>query len=303
MLTVPNFERLKIFHLVYLNKSIQKAADVLNVTRSAVSQSLKALEGELGTGLFIRDSKKFQATPQAEELFRTIDPFISELHATLQNLESGKRVPRGHLRIGAPLDFGSSHLTQIIGRFREKHPSVTFELCLAIPVKQLEMLARGELEMAFIDNGDLLADRFPVTIQTVMREEFVLAASEKVYQQWNLKSGLETVLSEVPIVDYVPHAPVMRMWLKNQLGKKSPDLKVVYSAESVQAVLHAISSHIGIGVVPRRLLVGEFSHLKLIGKADRKSFINEIMLARQQGRKPSAKESEFIRFYKEQSQS
>src|SRR4051794_12486476 len=112
MLTLPNFERLKIFHLVYLNRSIQKASDLLHVTRSAVSQSLKGLEEEIGSTLFIRHSKKFQPTSQAEELFKAIDPFVSELHGALLRVEEGIKTPVGVLRIGAPTDLGSGMLTR-----------------------------------------------------------------------------------------------------------------------------------------------------------------------------------------------
>jgi len=297
MLTIPNFERLKIFHIVYLNKSIQKAADVLNVTRSAVSQSLKSLEEEIGVTLFIRDSKKFQATPQAEELFKTLHPFIGELQATLKSLDSGKKVPTGHLRIGAPMDFGSHHLTKVIGKFREKFPNVTFEVTLAVPIKQLEMLCQGDLDLAFIDNGDIHKEKYPVTIQSILKEEFVLAASEKTYKTWGLKDSTFQNTSRVPIADYVAHGPVIRMWFKHHYGKTPSELNIAYSAESVRAVLTAIASDIGVGVIPLHLLTGEFSDLKVISTT-KKPFINEIMLARQQGRPTTAKESEFIKFYK-----
>jgi len=298
MLTIPNFERLKIFHIVYLNKSIQKAADVLNVTRSAVSQSLKALESEIGVILFIRDSKKFQATAQAEALFQAIHPFVSELHATLQSLETGRKIPAGHLKIGAPMDFGSTHLTQLIGRFHRKFPDVTFDLQLAVPIKQLEMLGRGELDLAFIDNGDIHAQRYPVTIQSIQKEEFVMVASNKNYKAWNLKDSSDANLRRLPFVDYVAHAPVVRMWMKYHFGKNPSDLNVVFSAESVRAVLTAVASDIGMGVVPLHLVAGEFQDLKVL-QTLKKPFVNEIMLARQQGRKPSAKEQAFIHFYKE----
>jgi DNA-binding transcriptional LysR family regulator len=297
---MPNFERLKIFHSVYLNSSIQKAADGLNVTRSAVSQSLKALEEELGMVLFIRDSKKFQATSQGEELFKTLNPFVSELQATLQNLESGKKNPSGVLRIGAPMDFGASALTKIIGQFRGKFPAVSFELHLAVPVKQLEMLCRGELDLAFIDNGDIHAAKYPVTIQTVVKEEFVLAASEKNYKKFQLKEASFAKLIRCPVVDYVTHGPVMRMWLKHHFGRTPSELLMAFSAESVRAVLNAIAADVGVGVVPKHLVTKEFKELKIIPTA-KKPFVNEIMLARQQGKSATAKEQEFIKFYKEKS--
>ena len=122
MLTLPNFERLKVFHSVYGARGIQRAAELLHVTRSAISQSLKSLEDELGTVLFVRDARRFQPTPEADELFRAVDPFIHNLRATLEK----RAEPGGHLRIGAPMDFGSDRLTGLMARFRRRHPSVTF---------------------------------------------------------------------------------------------------------------------------------------------------------------------------------
>lgn len=297
MLTLPNFERLKVFHIVYLNKSIQKASDVLNITRSAVSQSLKNLESELGSTLFLRNSKRFQATSQADDLFRAIDPFISELHSTLQNMESGKKVPVGHLKIGAPLDFGSGRLTQVIGKFVKMFPGVTFELFLAIPLKQLDALCRGEIDIAFIDNGDVHAQQYPVTIQSAAKEEFVLASTERNTKIFGLEDAHYSQLAKANFVDYLSHSPVTRMWFKHHFGKIPANLNVAYSAESVRAVLNAIHADVGIGVVPRQLLVGEHKGLLVI-EGPRRALVNQMMIARQEGKHLTAKEREFIKFFR-----
>lgn len=297
MLTLPNFERLKVFHIIYLNKSILKAAEALNVTRSAVSQSLKGLETELGLPLFIRDSKKFQPTPEADHLFQTVHPLVTELHSALQHLESGVKSPVGPLRIGAPMDLGSGRLTQIIGQFRKKFPQVTFELTLAVPIRQLDLLCEGKLDFALIDNGDIHAENYPVSIQTAMKEEFVMVSSEKLWKEFKLQSPSFSSLVEVPIVDYLPHAPVARMWLKHHFSKAPVQLKVAYSAESVRAILNAIACSIGIGVVPSHMLVEDLRHLRVL-ETTKKPFINHIMIARQQGKKASFRESEFIKFFR-----
>lgn len=295
MLTLPNFERLKIFHLVYLNKSIQKAADLLNVTRSAVSQSLKKLEDEIGIKLFVRDAKNFKATAEGEDLFRTIDPFVSDLNLALEKLESGLKTPTGLIRIGAPMDLGSNQLTRSIGRFRKIYPAIQFELHLAVPIKQLEMLTEGKLDIAFIDNGDIHASNFPVSIQPYMKEEFVLAASKALFKSYKLNEIKYDFLATMPFIDYLPHAPVIRMWFKHHFAKEPTNLNTVFSAESVRAVLNAIASDVGIGVVPQQLISGEYCDLKVI-ETSRGRFVNEIVIARRLGRKPNFREKEFIQF-------
>jgi len=297
MLTIPDLNRLKVFYVVYANKSIVRAANVLNVTRSAVSQSLKALEEEVHATLFVRDSKKMQATPAAESLFKLMGPFFQELESTLQNIETGRKHPTGHLRIGAPLDFGSDHLTEIIGKFRHAHPSVTFDLFLGVPVKQLELLSEGKLDIAFIDNGDVFSKSYPISVETVQREEFVLVSSSKFYSE-NIKGDRSLgKLQGLPIVDYLAHAPVARMWFKHHFNKSITDLSVVYSAESVRGVLKAISLGMGIGVVPAHLVQSAKGQFKIVS-TEKKELINQITLALPLSKKLTLTEKTFISFYK-----
>lgn len=298
MLTIPDLNRLKTFYVVYMNKSIVRAANVLNVTRSAVSQSLKALEEEIHAPLFIRDSKKVQATPAAESLFKLMGPFFQELESALHHIETGRKHPTGHLRIGAPLDFGSGHLTEAIAKFRNQYPTVSFEVVLGVPVKQLDLLAEGKLDLAFIDNGDLFAKSYPISIETVEREEFVLVASSKFYSEKIRSSHSLSILQRLPVVDYLPHAPVIRMWFRHHFGKSISDLNVVYSAESVRAVTKAISMGLGIGVVPVHLAqTGKGERLKVIS-THKKEFINQITLALPLSKKLTYTEKAFISFYK-----
>lgn len=80
-----------------------------------------------------------------------------------------------------------------------------------MPIKQLDLLCEGKLDLAFIDNGDIHAEKYPVSIQTVMREEFVLASSEKLFKELKLQNFSLQSAAEIPVVDYLNHAPVMRM--------------------------------------------------------------------------------------------
>jgi DNA-binding transcriptional LysR family regulator len=106
-------------------------------------------------------------------------------------------------------------------------------------------------------------------------------------------------LQTTPLVDYLPHSPVARMWFKHHFGKLPTHLEVAYSAESVRAVLTAIANDIGIGVVPKHLLTGEFKTLRVI-ETKKRPFVNLIVIARRIGAQPTARESEFLRFYRKE---
>lgn len=82
--------------------------------------------------------------------------------------------------------------------------------------------------------------------------------------------------------------------------RKDPiHLRTVFCAEGARSALNAIAADIGIGVVPERLLTGEFEDLKIIETA-RDRFINQIAIARRLGQRPNFREKEFLRFCREE---
>jgi DNA-binding transcriptional LysR family regulator len=301
MLTLPDLNRIKVFYVVYKTGNLVKAGEALQITRSAVSQSLKALEAELATRLFLRDSKKVLATEPGELLYRSLEPFFTELEATLRALDTGKREAAGLLRIGAPQDFGSSHLTAAIVAFHKKHPRITFELMLATPVRLLEQLSAGRLDLAFVDNADVHAKSYPVSVVTVMNEKFVPVCSRGYFERRvkRLSPGPDE-LKDLEFVDYLGHAPVTKLWLKHQFGKIAPTVRVSFAAESVRALVRAAEGGLGVAVLPEQLVEGALKtgRLKRL-HPDGRALVNQIALARRLERPVSAREKEFVEFYRE----
>lgn len=300
MLNIPDLNRMKIFHSVYAMRNLAKAADALHITRSAVSQSLKLLEDELQSKLFIRNSKMVIPTEPAHLLFRSIDPFLSDMQQIVQQIENGKAHPIGHLRIGAPQDFGSTHLTESIVQFRKLNPQVTFELILATPMRLLEQLCSGVIDLAFVDNGDFHAKNFPVSLSVVMKEELVLTCSKKYFDLYVRKLPAHfSDLKNLDFIDYFQHGPVVKMWIKHHFKKNISNLRVVFSAESVRALIKATQGGLGLSVLPKHMIQEELKsgHLKMISVSERE-LINQITLIRHIEKPLTAKEKSFIEFYK-----
>ena len=117
---LPDFNRLHIFYRVFRASSIARASRELFVTQSAVSQSLKKLEQELGINLFHRLPKKLVPTPAAQRLFHSVNSFFSTLDGDLKSIFSLETTPRGLLRIGAPPVFGAGSFFPASSRHLEK---------------------------------------------------------------------------------------------------------------------------------------------------------------------------------------
>ncbi|MEL6683077.1 MAG: LysR family transcriptional regulator [Pseudomonadota bacterium] len=118
-MSILNLHHLRLFRAVARDGTLTGAAWVLNISQSAVSTQIKALEAALGHNLFERRGRRLIlseagriALDHAEEIFRTAD----NLTATLKQAEAKRRV----LRIGAlatlSRNFQMSFLQPLIGR-------------------------------------------------------------------------------------------------------------------------------------------------------------------------------------------
>ncbi|NLO91760.1 MAG: LysR family transcriptional regulator [Elusimicrobia bacterium] len=294
-----DLNRLKTFYAVYRRKSVSAAAVELYVTQSAASQSLSRLEKELHTPLFLRAGRKLLPTPAADSLYELVHPFFLSLEHGLAGLEKRAAAPSGVLRIGAPVEFGSRHLVRLCADFRRKYPEVSFALSFGQTAELLSALSAGKLDFAFADifkSGRGYSREFSIfTIKLVAQEELALACSAA-YAKACLrgKAGPRELLG-LSFIDYNPHAPALNGWFEHHYGMPHPRPQLALSVESVQALISAIESGMGLGVVPRHLIAPGIASGRLVEVRGRGApLLNSISLLRLKDGAPGAAEKAFL---------
>ena len=85
-----DWDKLRIFHAAAQAGSFTHAGENLNMSQSAVSRQVSALEQDLGVPLFHRHARGLILTEQGDQLFRTA-------HDVLMKLEGGQLAP-GRIR-------------------------------------------------------------------------------------------------------------------------------------------------------------------------------------------------------------
>lgn len=108
--------------------SINKAAESIGYTQSGLSYMLNKLEDELGVKLLKRSHAGIMLTPEGEELFPVIREITEKEKEMEQKLERIKRRECEVIRIGTYSGLMISWLPAIINRYKERHPSVRFEI-------------------------------------------------------------------------------------------------------------------------------------------------------------------------------
>src|ERR671936_3193593 len=96
-----NPQRLRVFREVAHQGSFSAAADSLSYTQSAVSQSVAALEAELGVALLERDRRGVRPTAAGATLIGHADGIIARLEAAEEEIAAIAGLRAGRLRIAS----------------------------------------------------------------------------------------------------------------------------------------------------------------------------------------------------------
>lgn len=108
--------------------SITKAAEQLNIAKSAVSRRLKELETRLGSQLISRTTRQSNLTQAGEQYYQRVSNILNEVDALNEASSGAPTRIEGTLKMTAPLSFGLLHLKDVIDEYANQHPNLNFEL-------------------------------------------------------------------------------------------------------------------------------------------------------------------------------
>lgn len=125
-----------------------RTAEMLRLTPSRVSQSLRALEHKLGAQLVHRTSRRVQLTPFGDRFLRGVRPVLEQLDGVLEESNAAARRFEGTLRLGLLSGpAGGPHLVEIIQAFGAVHPECTVEVVQLPWDDPLGRLRENEVEL------------------------------------------------------------------------------------------------------------------------------------------------------------
>jgi LysR family glycine cleavage system transcriptional activator len=140
---MPSLNGLRAFEVTARHLSMKRAAEELCVTRSAVSQLLKSLEGELGISLFRRDNRAIALTEAGEALLPPVRNAFRLMADAADRVRGDTH--GGLLTIGVTAFFAESWLVPRLGDFHARHPDIDLRI---IASTTLANLSTGEADVA-----------------------------------------------------------------------------------------------------------------------------------------------------------
>lgn len=127
---MSSFELIRLFLAVAQHRSFTQAARALDVSPTAVSKGVRALERQHGVVLFARTTRSVALTDAGASLLALLKPAVGQIEDAFVDLARFRNRPAGRLRLTAPRSLGYLVTRLLVPRMRAAYPDITFELSL-----------------------------------------------------------------------------------------------------------------------------------------------------------------------------
>ena len=244
-----DWDKLRVFHAVAEAGSFTHASETLNLSQSAVSRQISALEEALGVSLFHRHARGLIPTEQGDLLYKTVHDVFAKLNNVESLLTETKENAEGTLRVTTSVGFGSVWLTGRLKEFIRSYPAI--EVTLRLDDQELD-LAMREADVAIRFNE-------PKQPDLVQRHMGSLRSNLYASPEYLKERGLPRTLAELNNHDVVLFGegvvPVASVhWLADILHKNKIASRSVLRVNNLYGIYRAVKAGIGIGPLPEYFL-------------------------------------------------
>lgn len=220
---------LNTFVKVAETRNFTLAGRQIHRSQSAVSMQIKRLTETIGKPLIQMEGKQVQLSPTGELVLEHALKIL-KVHDTAMTAISQSEL-KGRVRLGAPEDYCSLFVPQILAGFARDYPDI-----------RVDVICRSSSQLY----GDLLQGKLDLAVCTALGVE-----GEKIFQEpvvWvtNEKAGI-TENDSLPLAVY-NHGCIYRKWATEALEKNNRPFHVAYMSPSISGILAAVRS--GLAVAP-----------------------------------------------------
>jgi DNA-binding transcriptional LysR family regulator len=248
-----DLNKLKCFQAVAEKGGLQEGAKYLNLTPSAVYQSIKKLEDELQFHLFFRTGKKYVLTDEGRAIRELYERFLWDLSEYFDKSRSTGKTVEGEIKVGLPLNFSKSVFIPLMKKFQEDHPRVRFQLTIAETKRLVELISAFELDFAITDDAipqDVLSK---ISKKEVFKEELVMVCSKQFLKSHTKNMSSIKLMKDLQHIDYSSNLPLIQRWYKLQY-KRQVKISDFHIIDNVETMVAALREGLGLGIIPKSLL-------------------------------------------------
>ena len=244
---IVDWDRLRLFHAVVEAGSFTKAGRKLQLSQSAVSRQICALEESLTVPLFYRHARGLVLTEQGEGFFRAVQEMDNQLAGALSRITESRAQAEGPLKITTTVTFGSSWLTSRISRFHQQFPDIAVSLIL-IDSPELDLFSRqADVAIRFAEQTNS-----KVIQRKLMSIRYHLFASREYVRKRGTPQNVQELDNhELIVYGDELDAPLKNLdWILEVGAKPGAARTAALRVNSVYGIYRAVKSGLGIAALP-----------------------------------------------------
>ena len=292
-----NLEYYRTFFITANFLNFTKAAEQLCLTQSAVSQTIKKLESELGCTLFLRRPSGLRLTEEGDILYNHVKKAFEELQTGEYQILKLGDFKTGSLRVGATETTIRFFLAPLIHKFKKEFPNIHISFIGSTTQDTCKKLSNGDIEFAFLISPIPAEYHFELIKIRTLQDVFCAG------KDFNIDFSKEYTPSEIieyPLVSISSDNSV-RGYIDKWFMKYNIIFTPEYTVKSTGLVLPLIQNNLGIGILPFDYISEDIRQGKMIQiKMTDLPPSRDIYIATNPLTAPSAIGQEFYKFAKEQ---
>ncbi|MGT2887334.1 LysR family transcriptional regulator [Streptococcus didelphis] len=243
-----DIRQLNYFIAIAETKNYSHAAKSLFVTQPTLSQSIKKLEAELNTSLFMQNGRQLQLTEAGDILYQRGKHLIKDFDSILREIQQLNQPKKEVIRVGLTSLFAIQFMKEI-STFMATHSKVEVSLIQDGSRKLQDYLAKGEIDIGLLSFPSIRKDITIEPLQTstkgykvsiVMPKNHFLAS----YNSIKLKQLKDTHIASLD-ESYM---------LGEMLPRRSRSLgfepKIVFKHNDWEVLLHSLKSLDAVTILP-----------------------------------------------------
>ena len=247
-----HIQNFKTFCDLVETKSFSKAARLNQVTQSAVSQQLKAMEVHYDMLIIDRNQKKFRLTPQGTALYSTFKEILSLYEKLNCEIQEMRNIVSGTIQISTVNSIGLHELPPYLKSFIKELPSVNARVEHRRANLVYEDVLHGTADIGLV--------AFPVNHKELTTIEFAqdeLVVAMNPEHPLAKKNNLTIKdLSGKDFISFEKDIPT-RKATDEILSNAGVEISIVMEFDNVETVKRALEINAGIAILPRNTVTNE----------------------------------------------
>ena len=254
-----HIQNFKTFCDLVETQSFSKAARLNEVTQSAVSQQLKAMEGYYDMLIIDRNQKKFRLTQQGTALYATFKEILNLYEKLDCEIQEMRNVISGTINISTVNSIGLHELPPYLKSFMKDFPSVNTRVEYRRANLVYEDVLHGSADVGLV--------AFPVKNKELTNIPF---ATDELIVAMNPQNPLSKKKSlkieELEGVDFIAFEKDIptRKATDEILKKAGINVSIVMEFDNVETVKRGLEINAGVAIIPKNTVSNETDRKQLI---------------------------------------